>query len=305
MAIHLYKVKSNTTLNRLLFILLRYSGVALFFRQFIQIKKVTILCFHDISYDCAEKTFTYLLKHYNIIDLNTFIHAAESNNRNVLPKKALIINFDDGFIRNYELMPLIQKYKIPIIIFICAGLVNTNRQLWFNFKAQKLLGVSFKNIRNVERIKILEQAGFNQTNESETPEVLSKNHIDEMRSYVNFQSHTVFHPFLTMCEEQEAKTEITKSKEILEKEYNLTINTIAYPHGDYSQREIALIREAGYKCGVTVDYGFNTIHSDLLRLKRLPVNDTEDLNELVVKASGAWGFLKTTFLKLRMKRLRY
>ena len=44
---------------------------------------------------------------------------------------------------------------------------------------------------------------------------------------------------------------------------------------------------------VTVDCGFNTVNSDLLRLKRLPVNDTEDMNELIVKASGLWEFVKT------------
>ena len=68
---------------------------------------------------------------------------------------------------------------------------------------------------------------------------------------------------------------------------------IAYPNGDYSERDIELVKSAGYRCGVTVDYGFNTVKTDLFRLKRLSVNDTGNIDELAVKASGVWAFIKT------------
>jgi hypothetical protein len=42
-----------------------------------------------------------------------------------------------------------------------------------------------------------------------------------------------------------------------------------------------------------VDYGFNTVNTDPFKLKRISVNDTDDLNELIVKASGVWAFIKT------------
>ncbi len=83
------------------------------------------------------------------------------------------------------------------------------------------------------------------------------------------------------------------AKQMLETEYKLPINAIAYPNGDYSDRDIAISKEAGYTCGITVDFGYNTIHTDLFRLKRLSVNDTGNLDELAVKASGVWAFFKT------------
>ena len=79
----------------------------------------------------------------------------------------------------------------------------------------------------------------------------------------------------------------------MEKEYGLKIDSIAYPNGDYSDRDIALAKEAGYECGVTVDFGYNTPRTDLFRLKRLSVNDTANFDELAVKASGVWQFFKT------------
>ena len=115
-----------------------------------------------------------------------------------------------------------------------------------------------------------------------------------MKHYVNFQSHTQYHPILPKCNKREARKEIFGSKEILENKYGLKINSISYPNGNYSERDILLLKEAGYKCGITVDFGYNTIETDIFRLKRLDVNDTDDINELIVKASGVWQFFRRT-----------
>ena len=114
-----------------------------------------------------------------------------------------------------------------------------------------------------------------------------------MSSFVNFQSHTLFHPILPNCTDEEAKREIINSKLILESDYKLRINAIAYPNGDYSERDILLCKEAGYECGITVDHGFNTIDTDLFRLKRFSINDTNNIDELIVRASGVYSFFKT------------
>jgi hypothetical protein len=56
-----------------------------------------------------------------------------------------------------------------------------------------------------------------------------------------------------------------------------------------------MAQEAGYKCGITVDYGYNDLHTDLFRLKRISVNDGRSLDELIVKSSGCYAFLKQIF----------
>ena len=146
---------------------------------------------------------------------------------------------------------------------------------------------------NKDRLEILSKDGFKQEKEFDIPQALQKEQIEEMKYYINMQSHTLFHPILPKCSFNEAKKEIFKSKEILENEYSLNINAIAYPNGDYSDRDINYSKDAGYKCGITVDYGFNTQDTDIYKLKRLSVNDTDSIDELIVKASGVWAFLKT------------
>ena len=150
-----------------------------------------------------------------------------------------------------------------------------------------------RRLPNRQRLRRLQEAGFAQDAEYGTAHALTRSQIEEMKPWVDFQSHTLFHPCLPRCSGPEAHEEICSSRDLLQRRYGLQINAIAYPHGDYSDRDIELCRRAGYECGITVDCGFNTIRTDLFRLKRLPVNDTEDLNELIVKASGLWECVKS------------
>ena len=280
-------------MNKLLFKIIRYLGLPFLFREIIQKNKVTILLFHDIKTDATARNFAYLMKHYNIIPLERFIDTATGKKKEILPPKSLIITFDDGHIGNYKLLPIIKKFNIPITIFLCAAVVGTNRHFWFkeskNIENRSVL----KKVSSIERRAILRKIGFEQDKDYPEPHALSKEQIKEMRNYVNFQSHTLFHPFLPLCDNSEAKEEISFSKTKLENDFGLTINAISYPNGDYGKREIKYAKEGGYVCGITVDYGCNTLDSDMFRLKRLSVNDTENIDELIVKASGVWAFFKT------------
>jgi peptidoglycan/xylan/chitin deacetylase (PgdA/CDA1 family) len=280
-------------MKALLFKALRFSGLPALFRELVQKDKVSILLFHDLSKEIAEQTFSYLRQHYNLISLNDFIEACENNDQTKIPRKALIITFDDGHIRNYEMLPVIKKLKIPVTIFLCASIINTNRHYWFKYKNASIPPSHLKVLSNQDRLKVLGEVGFKQDKDFDLPHALNKNQVEEMRGFVNLQSHTLFHPCLPKCNDSEAREEIFKSKELLSYEYGLKINALSYPNGDYSDRDIRLSKEAGYKCAITVDFGFNTIHTDLFKLKRLSVNDTADINELIVKASGIWSFFKT------------
>ena len=284
--------------RNLIFKALRYSGLPLLFREIGQRKKVTIVMFHDLAPDTAARSFAYLAKHYNIIGLNDFLEARRQGNASRLPDKALIITLDDGHIRNYELLPVIKKMNIPVTIFLCAGIIDTNRHYWFKFKHPDLFKPAMKQMPTREKLEVLKKAGFWPEKEFPFPLALNKSQIREMSPLVNFQGHTLFHPCLPKCRDEEAAVEIFKSKQVLEQDFSLKINAIAYPNGDYSDRDIELVKKAGYACGITVDYGFNTIETDPYRLKRLSIDDTDSVDAVCVKASGVW----TRLLNLVGKR---
>jgi len=280
-------------MRKFIFKALRYSGLPFLIRSFIQRKKVTIVLFHNPEVAAADMAFKYLKSKYNIIDLKDYVNALKSQNFSSIPSRPMIITFDDGHIKNYELLPIIKKYNVPITIFLCASIINTNRHFWFNKKVEGVVGSDLKSLPNIERLALLNNHGFDQNQEYENAQALNEFQIKEMAPFVNMQSHTLFHPILPKCKIDDAKVEIGDSKKLLEEKYNLKINSISYPNGDYSMRDIKLSKDAGYECGITVDFGFNNFNADLFRLKRISVNDTRDLNELIVKSTGLWGFFKT------------
>lgn len=280
----------------LIFKFIRYSGFPILFRELFQKKAVTILLFHAIPFESAETTFNYLSKFYNIISLNDFFNLHREKKRP--PQKSIVITFDDGHKSNYDLLPLLEKYNIPVTIFLCSGIINTSRHFWFSLQHPNYSTSQLKKLPNRDRLNILKEIGFDPEKSYTYPQALSKDQIREMSPYVNFQSHTVFHPCLPHCDDDEAQQEISMSKRMLEEEYSFIINAIAYPNNDYTERDIKHCIDAGYEFGLTVDYGFNTHNTDAFRLKRISVNDTGNIDELIVKASGVWGLIKTNLVRI-------
>lgn len=278
-------------MNRLLYKLLRYSGLPWLFRRFLQPGRITILMFHDISVKGAEQAFDYLTSHYNIVSLEDVIQG------NPMPSHPLVITFDDGHAGNHSLLPILKKYNLPTTIFLSAGIVNTRRHYWFTFRHPEYPTSILKKMPNALKLEVLREAGFSVDKEFETVQALSKQQIEEMKGIVDFQAHTLFHPCLPTCTHEEAETEILVCKERLEREFGLKVKAFAYPNGDYSDREVSLLKKAGYSAAVTVDYGFNKPETDKFRLKRLSVNDTENLDELIVKSSGVWGLFKSLIVR--------
>lgn len=280
-------------MRNLVFKILRFSGLPFVFRNTVQKNRVSIFMFHDMDTVAAEKCFSFFKKKYNVIGLDTLIDAHDKNDGSSIPKKAAIITFDDGHIDNYKLLPILKKLNLPITIFLCSEIVGTNRHFWFKHKNLKEDEIQeLKKLKTNKRLKELKDMGFANDKEFKTPQALQREQIAEMKPYVNFQSHTRYHPILTKSIESDSEFSISRSKTDLEKKFKLNINAFAYPNGDYGNREVQYVKDAGYRCAVTVDPGFNTIRSDMFRLKRISLSDSGNMDEIIVKSSGVWSFIK-------------
>jgi poly-beta-1,6-N-acetyl-D-glucosamine N-deacetylase len=278
-----------------IFAVLRFSGLSLLVREIWQRNKVTILVYHALSATRADAHFSALTQRYNVIALSEFVSARSAQRTDRLPRKALIITFDDGHRANYELLPVLEKHGIPISIFVCSGIVGTHRHFWWSHASDEAGAQALKALPDEQRVQVLLTHGHTDTREYETRQSLSVDEIAAMKSLVDFQSHTVFHPILPTCTLERAQREIVDSKETLEKQYGLKIYALAYPNGDYSDQDVELLRAAGYSCGLTMTAGFNDWTTDPLRLRRFALPDDAGLNELIVKASGLWGVAKSLY----------
>ena len=84
--------------------------------------------------------------------------------------------------------------------------------------------------------------------------------------------------------------EIALCKTELEEATGLPCRHFAFPNGDFSDREVAIIRQAGYRTARTIDPGWNGPKTDPLRLRAVPISDDASVDWLSVQVTGipAW-----------------
>jgi peptidoglycan/xylan/chitin deacetylase (PgdA/CDA1 family) len=280
-------------IRRLVFLILRYSGLPFLLREVVQRGKVTIVVYHALPADRARQHFQALRARYAIIALADYLRARAEGEMRRLPSNSLIITFDDGHRNNFELRGLMEELRVPITIFLCSGIVGTYRHYWWFHTRNAGEAAACKTMPDGERLAFLSSRGYREESDYPARQALSHSEIDALKPWVDFQAHTITHPILPACSDEKARQEIRVCKAELERDYGFSIFALAFPNGDYTEREINLAREAGFSCALTLDGGFNDQNTDLFRLRRIPVPDEASISELVVKASGLWDLVRS------------
>ncbi len=266
-------------------------GIPELVRRICQRNKTTIIYYHNISKEKFEEHLNFLTKKYSIISLDDYLNNSVSKDK----KYRLIITLDDGYKENKELQEVLLKFQLSSTIFLTAGIVNTDCGLWFQSKIHKVEKKRLKKIPNQERIDFLvKNEIFVQNRILEERTSLNLEEIRLMKNF-SFGSHTMYHPCLDMCSDDESKYEIIKSREHLEKLIHKPINTLAFPNGSFSKREIEFAKLSGYKAVLTSIKGFNEFHSESFILKRFSVVDSCSTNELYLRTTGVWFMLRKIF----------
>jgi poly-beta-1,6-N-acetyl-D-glucosamine N-deacetylase len=272
-----------------IFRLLRLTFLPFVMRELFQWRRVTILVYHDPSRETLQKHLAVLRRRYSFVSLEEFVEAHAAGAIRSLPPRSLVISLDDGYAGNFELKPLFEELEARATIFLVSDAVGSNCRFWFMHVPNPK---GLMQIPDGERLQRLQELGFDGCLESVQRDVLSNEEVRELSRTVDFQSHTLSHPVLTQCIDTKAETEISKSKLDLERRYGFSIYALAYPNGNYAVRETTLAREAGYRCAVTVDSGFNSNRTDPFRLRRICIDDADGIDELIVKVSGLWGHVE-------------
>ncbi len=85
----------------------------------------------SISTSSFEKHIAYLAGNYTVMSARDYIQRLRRNEP--LPKKSVVITFDDGWLDNYTYAyPILKEYKVPATIFVCTDLAGTDRKFWFH-----------------------------------------------------------------------------------------------------------------------------------------------------------------------------
>ncbi|MGA8764912.1 MAG: polysaccharide deacetylase family protein, partial [Candidatus Sulfotelmatobacter sp.] len=102
-------------------------------------------------------------------------------------------------------------------------------------------------------------------------------------------AHSISHPVLSVCSEQEARREIQESKSDIERALGRPVWAFAYPFGNPStmgEREVRLAQEAGFACAFVNVEHWGGERSDFFALPRIHVTRDTTLPEFAAHLSG-------------------
>ena len=229
------------------FSLVNRAGIAALWRKLYQHRVATILCYHDPAPEVVTRHLDWLSKHYNMISLEDYL-SWRKGQKAQLPSCALVVTLDDGHSGNATLLDVFRHHGVQPAIFLCSDIVGTKRHFWWQGVASESRRQFLKRLPDAARLVALRESGFEETQEYADRSALSSEEIGAMQSTVDFQAHTRLHPVLPMCDEQRARDEISGCKRILAERFGLETWAFAYPNGDYCDRDVRLVKEAGFDC---------------------------------------------------------
>ena len=166
---------------------------------------------------------------YQTITVSELIDYLEG--KGSLPKRPVLITFDDGYIDNYQCaFPILKKHNMKACIFLISEYVNL-----------------YPNYLTWEQLAEMQASG------------------------IEFGSHTVDHNVLTELSPNSVNHELADSKNLLEKRLGRRIDVLAYPCGYTNEYIKSRVNASGYRAAFTVNLGNVHLGDDLYALNRVPI----------------------------------
>jgi peptidoglycan/xylan/chitin deacetylase (PgdA/CDA1 family) len=189
---------------------------------------------------------------YTSISLDQLL--AHCAGRAGLPKRPIILTFDDGFQDCVECaVPILQAHGFTAIFYLVAGLAGQTSH-WLTEERGIVLP-----LLDWTAARGLLAAGF------------------------TCGSHTMTHPHLAWLSPAACRDELVRSRKVLQDELGHEIRHLAYPFGSFNERVREMAAEAGYHSACSVRIGFAAPGHHPLSLHRVPVTGQDTLLDFVCR----------------------
>jgi peptidoglycan/xylan/chitin deacetylase (PgdA/CDA1 family) len=167
-----------------------------------------------------------------------------------IPKNSIIVTFDDGYEGIYRYaLPVLKRFHFTATIFLVAedfsGITPSSQRAF-----PILTGLQVKEL---------------------------------MQNGLSLGSHSFTHSLLTQLNEDQVFHEILDSKTALEKNFQTSIYSFAYPFGKYNELIYSNVRSSGYICALSTNFGRTHDEEDIYFLSRIPVGLEQNLPEFLLR----------------------
>ncbi len=272
----------------------------------------------------------YLTGKYNVIGLSELARMLSDGEDP--PPNSAVVTIDDGYLDAFEIAkPIFDEYGVPATFFVVTDFVDGKCWIWTD-KARYLLlncereaiDLEFDGRKVTARLNgrrsRIEAAGRINAELKQLTAAARDEKLEELASAVgvsipdlptdefapvswkqaremdlgniSIESHTVTHPILTNCTDEEVDLELSGSRAILEDKLQRSARIFCYPNGSQGERERSAVERSGYLAAVSTELRLLASGDDRFALPR--VDAESDMSRFAQAVSGFDRF-KATF----------
>ena len=263
-------------------------------------------------------------RNYNAVSIDDMVDIFLR--KKTLPKKAVVVTFDDGYADNIEIAaPILNHFGIPACFYITTNSIGNQHAIWYVRIRYAILTSSMNSWDNPidnchynfinydDRLSAFIDSchycarltGEQQKNYVDN--IVTSLDVDDSTAYNNLMmtwddvsslikmghivgSHTIFHPNIAHIDTDDAEHEIVESKRIIERNTPVKVKHFSYPNPalepNWTNDLSRIINKAGYLTSVTCDHGCVRLHDDLFSIPRIAV--PHDKNEFLFRLNMAY-----------------
>jgi peptidoglycan/xylan/chitin deacetylase (PgdA/CDA1 family) len=249
-----------------------------------------------------ERICAFLAKHFQVLPL---AKAARLLKDGQLPAASACITFDDGYADNLVVAaPILKRHGLVATFFIATGYIEGGR-MWndilieaarhapegrLDWSAQKA-GIwqldstesrvrayqgaqrLLKHLEPAERQAMCDEIAQQLNLPAHSELMMSRAQVRALRDGgMEIGGHTITHPILCKVSRDAAALEIEGGRQQLREWLGEAPEVFAYPNGvpdaDYSERDVELVKRAGYQAAVSTAVGVAHSGSDIYQLPR-------------------------------------
>ncbi len=272
-----------------------------------------------------ERILAWFARRYEVLDVHRALERLEQPGR----KSLVALTLDDGYKDNRtQLLPLLQRLGLSATLYLESAPLEERRLNWTHKLGWTLARCGVARFAGLYRERggqaldaQLSAYALKRVLKYEAPIEQRTRIVDELfrelggderalceqlyldwdevreldRAGIEIGAHTHSHEILARLEPEEARLEIARSKELLERGLGHPVRSFAYPFGrrwDYHAAALEGVRSAGFASASTTHAGTNRAGGPRYELRRVMIDERTRLYRLVAEACGGFDLLR-------------
>lgn len=213
-----------------------------------------------------------------------------------LPDRPVLVTFDDGYRSVFEAArPLLERYRIPAVLFVCTEPIQRQHLFWFDAFARSRGAAAVDDAKS-HQLRHGPATLTSWTVAADPDDPLAPLTIDQLKALADdgheIGVHTATHAPLAGATRERQRHELLSCRDALRQWLGRPVTALAYPWGhpgiDYTQETVAIARDLGFDFAFTTRPSFARATEPPLERSRFLMLSEVTPSELAHRIAYAW-----------------